>query len=73
MSQRRNESFLLRITIDESLPGETPVWRGRVQHIGSGIDQQFDTLEELTRAVKAQIDFNPQLAPLHRGSHGTTQ
>ena len=69
MNQRRIESFLLRIIVEER-PGCAPgEWRGRVQHVGSGIEEQFESLHDLMRFVGAQITtdeqamFRPAVAP----------
>lgn len=53
MNQRRIESFLLRIVIDER-PGCKPhEWRGRLQHIGSGSEAQFESMPQLIELVRA--------------------
>jgi hypothetical protein len=47
MQRRRTESFLLRIVVQggDSVPAEN--WRGRVQHIGTGVECAFAGLDEL--------------------------
>jgi hypothetical protein len=48
MATRRIESFLLRIVVSDRLQPEPQQWRGRIQHIASGNEQQID---ELAQAV----------------------
>lgn len=58
MNQRRIESFLLRIVVEDR-PGCPPgEWRGRVQHVGSGIEEQFEDLHDLLRFVGAQVSLD---------------
>lgn len=64
MRQRRIESFLVRIVIDEQQDIVTNKWRGRMQHVGSGIEQQFDTLDSLMRLIHAQLDFDMATLPM---------
>lgn len=60
MNQRRIESFLVRIVIEER-PGCKPnEWRGRLQHIGSGSEAQFESMPELIELVHTQIGL-PQV------------
>jgi hypothetical protein len=47
MQRRRTESFLLRIIIQDGDCSPPDHWRGRVQHIGTGIEQTFSGLDEL--------------------------
>jgi hypothetical protein len=49
MSTRRIESFLLRLVVNEPYSADTGDWRGRIQHIGSGYEHQFERLEDLAR------------------------
>lgn len=48
MATRRIESFLLRIVVSDETRQEPPQWRGRIQHVASGAEQQID---ELAQAV----------------------
>ncbi|MEI7769534.1 MAG: hypothetical protein WCI67_06080 [Chloroflexales bacterium] len=48
MATRRIESFLLRIVVSDEPKAEPPPWRGRIQHVASGAEQQID---ELAQAV----------------------
>jgi hypothetical protein len=48
MATRRIESFLLRIVVSDEPRVEPPQWRGRIQHVASGAEQQID---ELAQAV----------------------
>ena len=55
MSNRRIESFLLRLVIHDSevLPAEA--WRGRVQHIGTGCERQFERMQDLIDFISEQL------------------
>lgn len=48
MATRRIESFLLRIVVSDESRAEPLRWRGRIQHVASGAEQQID---ELAQAV----------------------
>jgi hypothetical protein len=48
MATRRIESFLLRIVVSDEVQPEPQQWRGRIQHVASGTEQQID---ELAQAV----------------------
>ncbi|MEI7646143.1 MAG: hypothetical protein WCJ55_17885 [Chloroflexales bacterium] len=48
MATRRIESFLLRIVVIDQPQAEPQPWRGRIQHVASGAEQQID---ELAQAV----------------------
>jgi hypothetical protein len=48
MATRRIESFLLRIVVSNEPRVEPQQWRGRIQHVASGAEQQID---ELAQAV----------------------
>nr|WP_044200149.1 hypothetical protein [Oscillochloris trichoides] len=48
MATRRIESFLLRIVVSDESRAEPPQWRGRIQHVASGAEQQIN---ELAQAV----------------------
>ena len=65
MRQRRIESFLVRIVIDEQHDIATNEWRGRMQHVGSGIEHQFDTLNSLMQLIHTQLDFDLAALPMH--------
>lgn len=45
MSNRRVEAFLLRLVVDEHCPASAG-WRGRIQHVASGSECQFDQVQE---------------------------
>lgn len=45
MPNRRVEAFLLRLVVDERVPGSAG-WRGRIQHVGSGSECRFDQMQE---------------------------
>lgn len=53
MGQRRTESFLLRLVVEENAPTSRD-WRGRVQHVASGREQRFSGMYELLAFVRSQ-------------------
>ena len=55
MSTRRIESFLLRLVVDEPHSADTGDWRGRIQHIGSGHERQFECLEDVIAFIAQQF------------------
>jgi hypothetical protein len=55
MSTRRIESFLLRLVVNEPYSADTGDWRGRIQHIGSGYEHQFERLEDLVAFINQQF------------------
>ena len=61
MSNRRVESFLLRLVIRDSELLPTDVWRGRVQHISSGCERQFDRMQDLIEFIGEQMATDQSL------------
>jgi hypothetical protein len=55
MSNRRVESFLLRLVVQESDAQDTEAWRGRIQHVSSGCERQFEHLQELIEFIGEQM------------------
>ena len=55
MSTRRIESFLLRLVVNEPYSPDTGDWRGRIQHIGSGHERQFERLEDIVAFIAQQF------------------
>jgi hypothetical protein len=55
MSTRRIESFLLRLVVDEPNSEDMDEWRGRIQHIGSGYERQFERLEDVVAFITQQF------------------
>ena len=55
MSNRRVESFLLRLVVhdSEALPADN--WHGRIQHISSGYERQFERLQDLIDFIGEQL------------------
>jgi len=62
MSNRRVESFLLRLVVEA---GDAPdrAWRGRIQHVGSGGEQQFERMQDMLAFISNQLPHN-QSKPL---------
>jgi hypothetical protein len=55
MTTRRVESFLLRIVIAEDQARCPEQWRGRIQHIASGIEQQIDQMDEALAFISTHL------------------
>ena len=55
MSSRRVESFLLRLVVHESTTPDAQAWQGRVHHVGSGSERQFERLSDLIAFIGEQI------------------
>ena len=55
MSNRRVESFLLRLVVQESGMPDSEAWHGRVQHVSSGCERQFERLQDLIAFIGEQI------------------
>lgn len=56
MNVRRVESFLLRVVIQEE--GADPgclMWRGRIQHVTTGNERQFEHLQEVLAFIAAHV------------------
>ena len=51
MNTRRVESFLLRLVINEGEQLAPEQWRGRIQHVATGQEQQIDQLNELVAFI----------------------
>ncbi len=54
MSSRRVESFLLRLVVEA---GDAPdrAWRGRIQHVRSGGEQQFERMQDMLAFISDQL------------------
>ena len=55
MSSRRIESFLLRLVVEDQNNADTEAWRGRIQHVGSGHERQFDRLQDIVAFIREQF------------------
>ena len=55
MSNRRVESFLLRLVVRDSDMLADDAWRGRIQHISSGCERQFEHMQDLIDFIGEQI------------------
>lgn len=51
MSHRRIESFLLRIVVEDHQTLDPDAWRGRIQHVGSGCERQFEHLLDIVTFI----------------------
>jgi hypothetical protein len=56
-------SFLVRLWRkgEPKLPGDTGGWQGEVEHIQSGQQWSFDTLEELLSVLRRQAEGQPEV------------
>ena len=55
MSNRRVESFLLRLVVCDSDVLPADAWRGRIQHISSGVERQFEHMQDLIDFIGEQM------------------
>ncbi len=55
MTVRRVESFLLRIVISEDEAQSPEQWRGRIQHVASGVEQQIDELADAITFITTHL------------------
>lgn len=55
MTTRRVESFLLRIVVSEDQAHRPDQWRGRIQHVASGVEQQVDALAEAIAFISGHL------------------
>ena len=55
MSNRRVESFLLRLVVHDSEVPSADAWRGRIQHISSGGECQFERMQDLIDFIGEQL------------------
>lgn len=55
MTTRRVESFLLRIVVTEDQAQCPEQWRGRIQHVASGVEQQVDALAEAIAFISSHL------------------
>ena len=55
MSNRRVESFLLRLVVHDSDLPSANAWRGRIQHISSGCEHQFERMQDLLDFISEQL------------------
>ena len=55
MNNRRVESFLLRLVVHDSDLPSANAWRGRIQHISSGCEHQFERMQDLLDFIGEQL------------------
>jgi len=56
MNVRRVESFLLRVVVQEEAPDTHPTaWRGRIQHVITGNERQFEQLQDMLAFIAAHV------------------
>ena len=58
MSNRRVEAFLLRLVVEGGAADE-PCWRGRIQHVSSGYEQQFERVQDMLAFISEQFAAEP--------------
>ena len=63
MNNRRVESFLLRLVVHDSEVPSADAWRGRIQHISSGCERQFERMQDLIDFIGEQL-MNEQSQPI---------
>jgi hypothetical protein len=55
MNTRRVESFLLRIVVSDQATDDPEQWRGRIQHIATGAEQQIGQLDEAIAFISTHL------------------
>jgi len=55
MGMRRVESFLLRIVVSDGRTVDPHQWRGRIQHVASGAEQQIDELDDAVAFISMHL------------------
>ena len=55
MKGRRVESFLLRLVVDEPVEAGARPWRGRIQHVSSGYERQFERVQDMLAFIEDQV------------------
>lgn len=53
MGTRRVEAFLLRLVVQEDGKIAPDQWRGRIQHVATGKEQQIDQLQDAVAFISA--------------------
>ena len=61
MSNRRVESFLLRLVVQDNEVPSADAWRGRIQHISSGCERQFEHMQDLINFIGEQLVHDQSL------------
>jgi hypothetical protein len=61
MNQRRIEAFLLRLVVGDQGDAHTERWCGRIQHVGSGYERQFDQLHDLIMFIREHMEADAAL------------
>jgi hypothetical protein len=56
MNHRHIESFLLRLVVADSSSANPETWRGRIQHVGSGYERQFEHLHDIVLFIREHVD-----------------
>lgn len=57
MSIRRVESFVLRVVVQEDTVNEGfEAWRGRIQHITTGSERQFDQFQDMLAFIAKHLE-----------------
>lgn len=55
MGTRRVESFLVRLVVKENGQPEKEDLHGRIRHVGSGCERQFEHLQEMIAFIGEQL------------------
>lgn len=70
MSNRRVESFLLRLVAYEGDEMHPETWRGRIQHVASGDECQFEQFQDIISFIREQIGGGQSLPAIQEESKG---
>ncbi len=55
MSARRIESFLLRLVVQDDGSANPEHWRGRIQHVTTGNEQQIEQLQDVVAFITLHL------------------
>lgn len=61
MNRRRIESFVLRLVVEEQGSVSLESCHGRIQHVGSRYERQFDQLEDVVVFIREYLQSGDRL------------
>lgn len=64
MNARRVESFLLRLVVQNNATVDPGQWRGRIQHVATGNEQQVEELQDIITFITTHVSGIEDPAPV---------
>lgn len=58
MNRRRIESFVLRLVVEDQENPKLETCHGRIQHVGSRYERQFDQLQDVVTFIREYLAAN---------------